>query len=384
MAGEEAVLRIVLQDPAAQGSATTPPAGTVAPPPVSTPPPQRPTAQAAVVAAPVPALPPRTAPFDPAAEATKRYEREERDKAVSAAYKEMYGDKPDLFEALTKAAKSGMQGDIGGLVKGVTGDGGALEAMGVGTEALAAAAPPVAIALVAKEIGDKINRAIIDGIKSEIAKAGEIATSIAQVNQDVTVPIEKLGDATSKAGEKIDEYVPLVGKLVIATGEAGKALAQLMRAIDDTAKHYEQYSVDVAMASAQAEVRQTTRDLARGQILGGNLGQYVTAKSKLENDVEDLKARILNQLLPSVTNIVRGLDVMLVTAEKSATALAIVADIAIQGPSLFVNAKKQRELLERIHRLMEKEEENIEDPTTVIFRTRGILESPLDRGRDQE
>lgn len=250
----------------------------------------------------------------------------------------------------TKIGKAGMRGDIPGMLEGA----------GIPEDAIAGALPAVGAGLMVKAINDKINKAIIDGIKSSIGTAGNIATSIATVNQDVTAPIAQLGDAASKAGEKIDEYVPIIGKFGIIAGESAKALAQMMQAVDATAKHYSQYNADLAAASTQAEVRQTMRDISRSQLLGPRLSEYVTAKSKLENDVEDMKAAILNELMPTLNLVVEGLGDFVkfagpTLAQSTKIALAVSGITPITG------------MIKEVRDYFKGKEEEVKSPTDYLF-----------------
>ncbi len=268
-----------------------------------------------------------------------------------------------LFASLADAAKSLLNGDIGGAIKGITGKGGALENMGVSSDALAAAVPMVGAALIAKQIGDKINAMVVEGIKSGVGAIGGAATSIASVNSDVGGGIASVGDAISSAGQKFDETLglvnPVVGKFGVFVGESAKAMSAFMQAVDQTAKHYEQYNAQIAMAAAQAEVRQTVRDIARGRVLGSSMGQYVTAKSKLENDIEDIKAELLDALLPTVTTVLETLKTIVeLLPDKKGPVIQF--GLAVSGITAVKN------LLDEINEKTPKKKDP-PDPTTLLF-----------------
>jgi hypothetical protein len=350
---DEAVLRIVLQDQA-QGATN-------------------PSAPAGSEPAPQPAQPEKPKPYDIpdpriSAGMDKRVEMQDYAHDILAGAQvdlEKFQDKKkdEKFDPV-KVGKALLKGDI---AEGLAG-------FGVPKEFIEAAVPGIGIALLAKAVLDKVNAEVIGGIKSGIGTVGDTATSIASVNQDVTVPIAQLGDAASSAGEKVAGLMPVVGYFAVAIGESGKALSQLMQAIDATAKHYEESNVNIAMASAQAEVRQTMRDMQRGQLLGNNLGTYVTAKSKLENDVEDIKARLLDTMMPLIITIVqsmdtwvKGLEKLVPSSETASTALGL----------MFPNLAAAKILLDEINRKT-KDENEIEDPTAVLFR-QGALAPDVER-----
>lgn len=281
----------------------------------------------------------------------------------------------DIFKSISDAIKKGLGGDFGGMIKGITGEGGAMEKMGISTEAVASVVPVVGAVLAAKQVADMVNQMAIDSIKSGIGTAGSVATSIASVNEDVTVPMAQLGDATSKAGEKLTYLSPMLGYFTVAVGESGKALASLMQAVDQTAKHYEDYSVDIAMASARAEIRQTMGNLRRGQSLGAGLGSYIEAKSKLENHVEDIKTTILERMLPLITMMVKAADTTLTLGEKAWDMQIDAAKAIIQTrPELLGLIKIQNMILGEIRDSAEEKKDEIEDPITVLLKDNGMAE----------
>lgn len=278
---------------------------------------------------------------------------------------------PGQFDLL-KSGSALMRGDVPG----------ALQGMGLSADAVASAVPVAGIALAAKAVADKINREVVEGIKGGIGTAGSIATSVASVNQDVTVPLNQLSTAASEAGESLMSLAPELGVFMVGLGESGKALTQLMQAVDATAKHYEQYSAEVAMAAARAEVRQTTRDIRRANRLGAGLADYVTAKSKLENDVEDIKAALLEMLLPLITNIVNGISDSIHGTEKIVTVMGLLNRLSTEG---MVSQESQLRILTQIYETLFKKNEEVEiqDPTTILFKQGALAKDIEERARPQ-
>jgi len=203
---------------------------------------------------------------------------------------------------------------------------------------ITAAVPFVAVALAAKELGEKINKAIVDGIKGTVGAVGAVASGIASSSSDPFIPIAKLGDTTSKAGEKIAEYLPVLGYLVIATGEAGKAVAGLMQELDKAAQRYGEYSPQIAQAQAVAEVRHTLGDLRRAQEVGHELARYVQTQGELQQKFEDIKVKLLVKLLPIVTRILEVLEMVIPSGQGIEAAInALVTPLtAIPGAGALI------------------------------------------------
>jgi hypothetical protein len=217
-------------------------------------------------------------------------------------------------QSATKATAGAVEATAGaGEAAGAAG-GAASEAAGaaggaVGGLAAAGAAVPIAgIVLAAKAVQDALVAAVIGGIKSAIGAASTIANTIASADTDPSVPIAKLGETASAAGDKLSSVVPIVGVFFTAIGESTKALSTFMQAVDATAKRYGQYSPEISYAQAIAEVTQTLGDLRRAQELGPEMANYIRAQSELQQTMEDIKANLLVKLLPVVTKILQVVE----------------------------------------------------------------------------
>jgi hypothetical protein len=147
-----------------------------------------------------------------------------------------------------------------------------------------------------------------DETVSEVAALGELTQAIASADASISRPIEQLGDAAKSAADKIFLMNPAASVFIAAIGEATSQFGQLVGALDKTAKRYEEFSPELAVSSAMAEVRQTFGDLRRAQQVGPGLARFVDAQSRLQQRVEDLKADLLEKLLPAVVNILEALN----------------------------------------------------------------------------
>jgi hypothetical protein len=165
-----------------------------------------------------------------------------------------------------------------------------------------------------------------------------------------------MGEAASQASA----YLGPFSYSVLIAGESLKALSTVMKAIDQSAQHYGQYSPEIAQAQAVAEIRQTMGDFKRAQVVGSEMAKYVIAQSDLQQKVEDVKVKILTKLLPLVTRAVEIIEVIVDTGNNSikvfetiSAPLLVLANAATAGLSML--GKKI-------------DEENLpDDPTKQLF-----------------
>ncbi len=165
-----------------------------------------------------------------------------------------------------------------------------------------AAARPIIVA------GIAVTRAVDEAVKGVLRGVGGVLQGIASANADPSVPLAAMGDAASSAGEKLTYFIPAVGLSVMAMGEMTKSFAGLMRALDQTAQRYGEYSPDIAQAQGLADIRQTIGDMERSQQIGPELAKYVDAQSQLQQTVEDVKVGLLEEFLPLVTGAVETVN----------------------------------------------------------------------------
>lgn len=201
----------------------------------------------------------------------------------------------------------------------------------------AGALPPVAMAMALKEVANQVNAAITGGIKNAIGGAGALAAGIASANTDPAVPIAALGDASSKAGEKLNELVPGLGNTLVVVGETQKAFAQLMQAIDKTADRYAEFSPEIASAQAMAEVRQTMGDLRRSREVGPELARYIIAQSEMQQKFEDIKVKLLTKMLPIVTGILKTLEAIVPSGDTITDSISGLVHVVAPLPAAIMS-----------------------------------------------
>ncbi len=229
--------------------------------------------------------PPTTVPpFDPAAEARKRREGQQRAAQVDAAYKQQYGDpgKETGLDSIIKIVDQ-LRGTIGGVFGTVVG--GVLDIVS-------------GIRKAQVETADKKNRgSLLKGIggKTETTEAAEGAE---------VAGAEAGGAEAAEAGGAMAGLEAATGPIGIAIG-AFVAAVEVFKAatnqIDQAAQKYGQYSPEIARAQAQADVRNTLGNLKRSQEIGSEMVYYIKAQTDLQQTWEDTKVMLLKQIIPSVT-----------------------------------------------------------------------------------
>jgi len=265
------------------------------------------------------------------------------------------GGKPTTLNAAT--AGGGSSASAAGSASTAASAGGSAAAMGGAASAAAAALPMVAIAMAVKEAVSQVNAAVIGGLRNVIGGAGALAAGIASADSDPSKPIAALGDAASKTGEKVAEIAPALGYALVAVGETQKAFAGLMKAIDGTTSRYGEYSPAIAQAQAVAEIRQVTGDMRRSREVGVELSKYLIAQSDLQQKFEDIKIKLLSQMLPIVTRGLQVLEAVVPSGEGIETAINGVSTVFSGVPQI---------LMTLIQLLKDDKTPLPEDPTTLL------------------
>lgn len=257
-------------------------------------------------------------------------------------------------------AAGGGAGGAGGGAGGIGAAGaGGLGGAGGSMAGIAAAAGPIALAVA---VGNEINKATQAAIKSAASTATTLATTVASANADPAIPIEKLGDAATSAGEKLGGF----GHGLVIVGEQFKALSSIMQAVNQTAGRYGEYSPEIAQAQAVAEIRQTMGDFRRAQVVSAEMSKFVMAQSDLQQRVEDVKVKILTKMLPLVTRAVEMVEVIVAGGEDTVKAIEILA----QPLTLLSQAASELVGMKRDERMPDPE-----DPTTQILNPK-FFEAP--------
>lgn len=203
--------------------------------------------------------------------------------------------------------------------------GGAGKAFGALGEVAPVAASVAAIVMAAKALQDAVTAAVIGGARAAIGAVSGIANFAASPNADPSAPIADFGKAISSAGDKVSSVVPVLGLLYTVVGDTTTAFASLMQNIDKTAQRYGQYSPEIAQAQAIAEIRHTLGDMRRSQEISAQMSEYLAAQSDLQQNIEDIKVKMLAQILPVVTRILEVINAVMPSAEGIETAVSALS-----------------------------------------------------------
>lgn len=210
--------------------------------------------------------------FDPVALARKRLEREQQQSKVDEEYKKLNpGERPGALSSLGKVAQF-IPGQAGGvaqkLVGGAQKGGAALEAAGTAAESLG-----------------------LTGVAELAAAAGPAAIA--------------------------------VGAVAAAAALTVYGFKKLTDVAEDFAKRLSPYSAPLALASAEAEVRQVLGDLRRAQLLGTDLSRFTRAGSELSQGTQDIIATLLKPVIPLLSTTLEAINAFLSVVPVGALALSI-------------------------------------------------------------
>jgi hypothetical protein len=226
-----------------------------------------------------------------------------------------------------------------------------------------AAAGTVAGVLAAKAAVDALIKGVTDAVRGAIASGGVFAGEIASASDDPSRPIAAVGQAATNAADGLNKIAPGAGIVVGALGEMASALASVMQALDRTADRYSEYSPAIAQAQAIAEVRQVMGDMRRSREIGPEFVRYIQARTDLQQQFEDIKVRMLQQLLPLVVSIMERLSVIAEVAPRAVAPLSSMGRVMagdIVGP-LRTMIRLQQQMLDK------SSDQMAHDPTDVIL-----------------
>lgn len=266
-----------------------------------------------------PPAPPPSAepPFDPRAEAEKRRNGERRSAQVDEAYKKQYGD-PNEKKGIDHVIEvvDSLRGAIGGALGTVTG----------------------AVLDVVSGVRKSQAEAQQKDYKKQLLKPDRIPDSEVQFagsGAEATVPaVAELGDTAAAAGGELAAVVPVVGAVVAAVGAAVVAFNALTSATDERVKRLAEYSPAIAQAQSENEVRTMMNDLRRSREYGEQLAAYTKAQNELEQNWEEVKIKLLMDIVPILTGIFKAVSWLVGNA-------------------------------------IDEQQENVDDPTTVLFQNFG-------------
>jgi hypothetical protein len=99
--------------------------------------------------------------------------------------------------------------------------------------------------------------------------------------------------------------IPALVGFAIAVGAAALAAKAFASMMDESVMKYAQYNPALAAAQAQAEVRTIFADMRRAQESEPQLAQYIQARFELQQSIEDLKVKFIQEAGPALSEILK-------------------------------------------------------------------------------
>lgn len=260
----------------------------------------------------------REKPYDPVADAMKKYEAEKPKEADTYGLKEEYGGKDDTYKLSQekppeldplKKWSADNPGSVGKAPEKFTMAGEA----GAGAEAGAALGPEGAAAGAAIGLFTAALSKGTADIGKTVSDAGEMAAGLAWGKGG----FEKLADVTEGAMKSLDK-IPVVGRNIIGLGAAAAtaavAFSKTADAFVERGRELQKYSADIASARAAASVRELRSDIREAQTLGPGIASTTDASSRITADLREILLpfkEILVNLTAGVTELfAAGLDIL--------------------------------------------------------------------------
>lgn len=147
-------------------------------------------------------------------------------------------------------------------------------------------------------------RGTIGGI---FGPAGGAALDMVSLMSRAAAPVGGAGVAGAGAAGVAGATAAGAGVALVAVGIAAAAVVKSFELLNKEAKLLSDrlgpYSVPISFAQAQAEMRHELLEFRRAQTAGPNLAQFVTASSRFNENIEDIKVQLTNNLLPVLNNL---------------------------------------------------------------------------------
>jgi hypothetical protein len=192
----------------------------------------------------------------------------------------------------------------------------------------ASAVGPAAVAILAVDLSARLVAAGFNALSADITTFGDVAASVAK---------DDLGGALTQAVSGVAgtlAQIPIVGQVWAAEMGVGvaaiKAFTVATNAFLDKAHSLAQYSPEIAIAEAKAEIRGIMADIHEGQDLGAQYAELVDINSKVQADMRDILMPIKEALLPFLINVLKSID-------ENAVALAGVSEGVLQTAKIIAD-----------------------------------------------
>lgn len=159
--------------------------------------------------------------------------------------------------------------------------------------------------------------------------------------------IGQFGAGISAVGEKLSTALPMVGGFVAGLGKATEAFGSLISAVNEVADRYGEYSPQIAQAQAMAEIKQTMGDFRRAQEIGTEMARFVTAQADMQQKFEDIKIKLLMQMVPVLTRILEFLESEMFSGDGIENALKLLVspmNVIAENASVLGKVEQERSL----------------------------------------
>jgi hypothetical protein len=235
-------------------------------------------------------------------------------------------------------------------------------------------------------------KALSDAVMTAVRSVSQFTVSMVSAAQGAAQIPQALGSASAQIGETVETFGkyavgagvalaflnPVVGAAVVAfgailyesgllgkiLGELGKSFGALIQEIEGHVQRYGEFNPQIALAQAQSEMIGMMNDIRRAQEIAPDLVRYIKARTDLEQKYEDMKIRILQQLMPLVTAGMGGIEAVLPLVEQLITIGRLILE---NTPGLNILV-----VLQRIKEALEAQQEENFDPLEIIRQQEGI------------
>ncbi len=208
--------------------------------------------------------------------------------------------------------------------------------VGVGEEAIAgvgqtmagglAAAAGPAVAIMAVIEAAKMLKA---GMQQAVAAVGDFAKGMSSPEVSAAGFVEGIGTASKKASDALLYVSPELGILAGVAGQAAESVSGLMKNMDALAARFIGFGPGIAQAQAMATVEHIAGEFRRGRELGDSLSRYVIARTELQEKWEDVKARFIKEITPTIIAGMKMLEQLLPVAEAAGGEIAGLAKLLL-------------------------------------------------------
>jgi hypothetical protein len=151
----------------------------------------------------------------------------------------------------------------------------------------------------------------LSALKGGLYSATQAAGSFAALITADTSPanyISTLGTAAKSASDSIFMVNPVLSIFGSTVGGATQAMGQFMRAVDAQVDRYSGLEPNLAVATALGELSVTLQDFRRAREISPDLIRYVQARTELQNRFEDTKIKLLERIVPPLTDMMETLN----------------------------------------------------------------------------